>query len=207
MWRKISARRRVLRNAFEARARLERSAQFGRTVVEPGIDTHSLSRLVSPSWLPLDRWLTRNEASFHRALNSIIDDLFVSENGETYLQGDRFKLKIPREFTNSRNVLINDFREIFLENVYGRYMPFGHLVNEGDIVLDCGANIGAFTLLAVTREKGVRVIAFEPHPRIRACLEENANINGLSNSITVIAECLSDHSGSVGLFFDESVFT
>ncbi len=45
-------------------------------------------------------------------------------------------------------------------------------IRAGDTVLDCGANIGAFSVLALKR--GARVIAFEPSPRNAQCLVRNA---------------------------------
>ena len=65
----------------------------------------------------------------------------------------------------------------------------------GDIVIDCGAFIGEFTLFAA---KAVgpsgRVIAFEPNPKICEQLEANIVLNGLKN-ITVINKGLWSKDG------------
>lgn len=54
-------------------------------------------------------------------------------------------------------------------NIYG---DEGHTVRRGDIVLDCGANVGIFTRVALDR--GARkVIAIEPGPENLECLRRN----------------------------------
>lgn len=48
------------------------------------------------------------------------------------------------------------------------------LTDPGALALDVGANVGHMTsLLAARTGQFGRVVAFEPHPAIRACLEEN----------------------------------
>lgn len=72
---------------------------------------------------------------------------------------------------------------------------FKQAVKEGMTVLDIGANIGFYSLLAA-RLVGPRgkVYAFEPDPRTTASLRENLRANGLPN-VTVIQKAASDQSG------------
>jgi FkbM family methyltransferase len=52
------------------------------------------------------------------------------------------------------------------------YTPVGHEVRKGDIVLDCGANVGVFTAEALAA--GARlVVAVEPVPNKVECLSRN----------------------------------
>ncbi len=52
------------------------------------------------------------------------------------------------------------------------YFEEGHTIQNGDIVLDCGANVGAFTRQAL--EMGAsKVIAIEPAPENLECLRRN----------------------------------
>lgn len=55
-------------------------------------------------------------------------------------------------------------------------------LSPGDTVLDVGANIGIYSVLAgaIVGPEG-RVEAFEPSPTLRPCLEENLRRNGLTN--------------------------
>ena len=71
------------------------------------------------------------------------------------------------------------------------------LVREGDTVVDVGANIGFFTLLA-SRAVGStgRVIAFEPVASTCAALTANLRLNGTTN-VTIHELALSNVAGTV----------
>jgi FkbM family methyltransferase len=69
-------------------------------------------------------------------------------------------------------------RDVYLERVYDSGF---HIDSQGTI-LDLGANIGMFTLLAARDlVPGGRVIAIEPNPAAAAVLRRNVLDNGLSN--------------------------
>jgi len=77
---------------------------------------------------------------------------------------------------------------------------FKKLVKEGMTVVDIGANIGYFTLLAASLagEKG-KVFAFEPEPRNYALLVRNTELNGFKNVIP-LQMAVSNETGKVKLF-------
>ncbi len=79
---------------------------------------------------------------------------------------------------------------------------FKKVVKEGDIVVDLGANIGYFTLLAarLVGEKG-KVYAFEPEPHNYSLLCKNIEINGYDNVIAT-QKAVSDTSGKVKFYLD-----
>jgi FkbM family methyltransferase len=52
------------------------------------------------------------------------------------------------------------------------YEPAGHEVRRGDVVLDCGANIGVFTRKALSRGAAL-VVAIEPAPQTLRALRRN----------------------------------
>lgn len=64
----------------------------------------------------------------------------------------------------------------------------------GDAVIDVGANIGLYSLLAASRTGAGRVIALEPHPVAANRLRENVTLNGLQN-IDVRCEAAGPESG------------
>lgn len=74
------------------------------------------------------------------------------------------------------------------------------LLSAGDIVLDIGANIGAYAFRA-SRVVGAagRVIAFEPLPANRDRLAEGKKINGLEN-LTICGVAAGDQDGKVTLY-------
>lgn len=71
---------------------------------------------------------------------------------------------------------------------------------EGDTVIDIGANIGYYTMLAAQKvgPRG-KVIAFEPDPTAFALLEKNAKANGFTN-IVAEQKAVSDAPGILKLY-------
>ena len=73
-----------------------------------------------------------------------------------------------------------------------------NLLRPGELLLDIGANIGSYTVLAATVAQA-RVIAFEPHPRTAAALERNVAHNRLGERVDVRRVALSDADGEGAL--------
>lgn len=83
---------------------------------------------------------------------------------------------------------------------FGTFEPamsalFGSLLARGYVVVDIGANIGFYTLLAadIVGEHG-KVIAFEPVPRNVELLRKSVEVNGYKN-VTVVPKALSNRHG------------
>ena len=71
----------------------------------------------------------------------------------------------------------------------------GRLLAAGDVFVDGGANVGLFTLVAVTRVgRAGKVLAFEPGRAVRLRLLENVVLNGLAQ-VEVVPSALSDRPG------------
>jgi FkbM family methyltransferase len=91
--------------------------------------------------------------------------------------------------------------EVFIHKAYN---PRGFEIEEGDVVVDLGAHIGAFTLFAA-RKAGV-VLSYEPEPENFAILKENVKANGLIGKVKIFKRAVwsergffplhSDHNGS-----------
>ncbi len=80
-------------------------------------------------------------------------------------------------------------------------MPFvAHLLREGDLFLDIGANIGSYTVLAGTR--GAQVIAAEPVPGTFESLRRNVGLNLLGDAVDAQQVALGESSGSVEMTKD-----
>lgn len=69
----------------------------------------------------------------------------------------------------------------------------------GELFVDCGANVGFFSLLAASR--GAEVIAFEPNPPTHAQLMRNAAMNGFAVDARCIA--LGERPGTTFLELDQ----
>ena len=80
---------------------------------------------------------------------------------------------------------------------------FQDVVKKGDVVVDMGANMGFFTLLAaklVGREG--KVYSFEPNPTNYNLLLKNIAINGYDN-VTAVQKAVSYRSGAEKLFISD----
>jgi len=77
---------------------------------------------------------------------------------------------------------------------------FNEILKEGMIILDIGANIGYYSLLAsrLVGDKG-KVFAFEPCPESFALLQKNIEVNGFKN-IVPVAKAVSNQCGKQKLF-------
>jgi FkbM family methyltransferase len=129
---------------------------------------------------PLDRILlkTRVIASFFGGARTpialTIDSLKLAGRPFVAVSHDGIKLRLKPRSGESFT---------FYENLVRRdYLTQGITLNPGDTVVDIGANIGSFTVLAAkVVGPGGRVISFEPVSATFARLEENVALNGYSN--------------------------
>ncbi len=67
------------------------------------------------------------------------------------------------------------YDEIFVRQVYLRH---GIAIQDGDCIVDVGANIGLFTVFASRLERNLRILCFEPDPAAYTCLSANAEAWG-----------------------------
>ena len=74
------------------------------------------------------------------------------------------------------------------------YLPvINSLIENSNLVLDIGANIGQYALLFAKHSR--KIYAFEPSQRMVARLHEQIKLNQLDTKITVIQKALSNVSG------------
>lgn len=74
-------------------------------------------------------------------------------------------------------------------------------LKEGEIAIDCGANVGSVTRKML--ERGVRVYAFEPDPYAFKSIESNL---GNNSNLTLINKAVSDHNGTAKLHFHKNAY-
>lgn len=82
------------------------------------------------------------------------------------------------------------------------YGTDGHGVRSGDVVLDCGANVGVFTRTALSR--GARlVVAIEPTPATVECLRRNFQQEIVDRRVLVYPKGVWDHVDTLELALGE----
>ena len=90
------------------------------------------------------------------------------------------------------------YNEIFVLQAYLRH---GITIQDGDCIVDAGANIGLFTVLASRVAQNLRIISFEPNPAAYACLKANAEAWG--SGVTCLPLGLSSENKTAELTFFE----
>jgi FkbM family methyltransferase len=103
-----------------------------------------------------------------------------------------FRVRIRRLTVDERfvvNVILNE-----------EYTPSPLTIAETDTVVDIGANIGTFSLLAARAANRGRVLAFEPNPENYELFQENVRRNQLTN-IVAKRIAVSGRTGHVQMFW------
>ena len=82
------------------------------------------------------------------------------------------------------------------------YEPDGHRVRPGDIVLDCGANVGMFTRKALSRGAKL-VVAIEPSPMTLKALQRNLEAEIRDGRVIIFPKGVWDRDGQLDLSQDQ----
>ena len=86
--------------------------------------------------------------------------------------------------------------EIYVQGCYG-----AAVLNPGATIIDIGANIGCYSLLAA--QTAARVIACEPHPKNLSILRKNVELNHAKN-VEVISHAISNKTGKASLIIPDN---
>lgn len=86
-------------------------------------------------------------------------------------------------------------KEICFKKVYN---PKGFEINEGDVVVDIGANVGVFSIFAAGKTKN-KIIAFEPLPETFEVLKKNTR---KFKNVKCFCEAVSGKEGREKLYLD-----
>lgn len=136
---------------------------------------------------------------------SIYDVLFQwfwPEKNIIEIQGSKMYLNIHDKSPSMRRTFRNYATRNEWEPITTKI--FENIVGEGDTVVDCGANIGYFTLLAAKLVgKNGKVYSFEPEKTNYEYILKNIELNGYNN-VTVVNKAISDKSGMVRLYIHPS---
>lgn len=89
--------------------------------------------------------------------------------------------------------------EIFLNEEYGS-------ISDDAVVLDLGANIGAFTIYATTGARNVRTYAYEPLPDFYAILQENVRLNRRDETVHSFNTAVAAEAGIRDLYLQGGQF-
>jgi len=119
-----------------------------------------------------------------------------------------------RDISLAPHILLHGFWEMWITNLFLR------LIKPGMTVVDIGANIGYYSLLAAahTGPNG-KVIAFEPNPGVFRLMANSMEVNGFLGRSELVCKgvmdrtgdltfhCLAYHHGASGFFINPEVVT
>lgn len=162
-----------------------------------------------PVMLEVDRFGNNAENNivftnnYYAAYRKLLDRIWEGYDRENHVF--RFKeLTFSDEALQDQDIFFPEFRDLLQEYVFGEAVtPFNEgpyewgevTLREGDVVFDCGANIGIFTAYAAQKAQGGQVYAFEPYERAARQLKKNtsryANVNIVERALSDKAETVS----------------
>ncbi|MCU0642143.1 MAG: FkbM family methyltransferase [archaeon] len=91
--------------------------------------------------------------------------------------------------------------EIYMNKIYHRYL---NRLKHNSIVIDIGANIGVFSVLAAKQNSRVKVYSYEPFEENFLMLKENIALNHLENQIKPFKLGIGGKKGARTLHLDEA---
>jgi len=143
----------------------------------------------------------KNGTLFDRVLNNKKHQLFKEyaeflKSGRDYIEkkiSNKLTIRLFKKANLSQELYCYGFEESEI-SFFNRY------IKPGDIVIDIGANIGLFTLIASENVGSTgQVFSFEPSPQTYKWLTENIEANVLRN-VESFKLALSDREGNIDFF-------
>lgn len=102
-----------------------------------------------------------------------------------------YEIQDMKFMTRPKSTDISILQEVILHNFYLDHPDLK--IKEGDVILDIGAHIGAFTILAA--KLGAIVFAYEPDPSNYKLLGINISLNKVEDKVTVKNSAIMTYSG------------
>lgn len=84
-----------------------------------------------------------------------------------------------------------------IEDSYIGHYTKGRPIRDGDVVIDIGAHIGAFSIYATMAAKGVKAYAYEPGKKGYGTLLKNIKENNLEGRVVAVNKAVSGREGKV----------
>ncbi len=137
-----------------------------------------------------------------KKLFCIFINIFFRNDGKIIFDNKRYvkltKNSLKIHFPNKRILRIVKSHESNFDRIFYSYCLNEIKFNPGDVVIDCGSNIGELKFALNQKNIKTSYIAFEPDPQTFDCL----NLNHSSESLHLFNYALSNTEGSLKFFLD-----
>lgn len=90
---------------------------------------------------------------------------------------------------------------LFYKDPATKYIGSIYALNPGDVVIDCGANVGFYTTIMAWR--GCRVFSFEPNPYAFEVLQRNT---GHFKNVTLLPKAVSTKNETMRFYFHRNAY-
>jgi FkbM family methyltransferase len=147
------------------------------------------------------RAIARHPVNHRRKLMAVLEYGFI-QTAARLVPGD-----ICVEFPNHTRLLVSPRMKGAAHYIAPRLCEFEemafvmHFLRPGELFVDVGANVGAFTVLAAG-VAGAEVRAFEPNPGTFEMLERNIRLNGLQERVNPVRAAAGQSEGTIQLTTD-----
>jgi FkbM family methyltransferase len=86
--------------------------------------------------------------------------------------------------------------EVWNKKMYNKYLED---LDSNPIIIDIGAHIGGFSLMAASKYPDSMIYCYEPHPENYSLLKENIMMNNFENTISCYQKAVTGKSGKINL--------
>lgn len=141
----------------------------------------------------------------------------IYENLNDIVILDGIKILKPFKFSEFR-ILVYEFYDLIFPYISdlseynnmdlgeGTYEHMSVMVEQGDVVIDAGANFGLFSLFSILKRGARKVIAFEPSYEALKYLRANLDLNQISDRVFIYEKALSFNSSELPFQFNDENF-
>jgi len=160
-----------------------------------------------PFWLKSLGGLSRNIPNFYKIKEKLMWILMPIIRGKNYRTVIKYDLgqRIYLHLDDWIPIQLFWMGVYFVERKQTEH--FKKLIKPGDIVIDVGAHIGYYTLIAAARVgKSGHVYAFEPTSNTFKILQKNIQMNNFTN-VSLYNLAISDKEGYVELYLSDTINT
>jgi len=139
-------------------------------------------------------------------LKNIIRISWCSHDGKLFVSHSNGSLMVLpyRSIWQAEARQLNIMNNGYLQHLGSKYTTNGFKIEHDDIVIDCGAFVGGFSIAAARLYGAETVIAVEPTPLSRQCLYINSAIHNVADKIQVVPVGLGAKAGNFELNISRS---
>jgi len=159
-----------------------------------GVDVDGMSTFKRVLFIIKGKFLSFVINKIHGNFFCKIINIFYREKSKIYFENNLYKKEIENlgniSYPNKRILRVVNNYKLQFSRLLDSYCLNSIEINNGDIILDCGANVGELNLALLSNNIKTQYIAFEPDPETFECLKlnnpkniDNLHMSALSNIV------------------------